>query len=135
MSYAAARQFRAHLSWVMEAGSPSLRCGRDGAVYEGGTVEVVMYTAKGCSLCDAAKVMLQSCRESVPHTLRLVDIRGAGNEALFSKYKYDIPVIFVGDAYFAKHRLDRGATVEALRQAADGTFVAREGEPDSSALD
>lgn len=30
---------------------------------------------------------------------------------------------------------DRGATVEALRQAADGTFVAREGEPDSSALD
>jgi hypothetical protein len=91
---------------------------------------VRLFTGSGCSLCDDAKDVLQSAR--VPHRLELVDI---GADATYRRrYKWDIPVLHIDGRYFAKHRIDREGVERALLEATQGSFEAREGEPDSSGV-
>ena len=71
----------------------------------------------------------------MPHTLELVDIKDPGNEAVYAKYKYDIPVMYIDGQYFAKHKLSEEEAVKALKSAVAGSFVASDGEPDSSDLE
>ena len=40
-------------------------------------------------------------------------------------------MLHIDGQYFAKHRVELGELEEALRQASEGSFVAREGEPDA----
>eukprot|EP01051_Picozoa_sp_SAG22_P011406 SAG22_NODE_1094_length_5587_cov_6.950580_1_plen_128_part_00 len=95
---------------------------------------IKFFTAPQCSLCDVAKDVLSAVAESHPHTLELIDITAPEHKPKFhARYKWDIPVIWVGQQYFAKHRLDAGEVEAALEAAAAGRPVVPIGEePDSS---
>jgi len=111
-----------------------------GVVYEsdegegGAPVRVRLFTKEGCTLCDQVKATLLAARQDFPHSLEQVDITDADNAAWHAKYKWDIPVLHVGSAYWAKHRLSPEEAREGLREATANPagFAAREGEPDAS---
>ena len=88
-----------------------------------------LFTGAQCSLCDDVKRVV--AQASQPHSLETVDIGEKAHREFFRRYKWDIPVLHIDGEYFAKHRVELGELDEALRQASEGTFVAREGEPDA----
>ena len=88
-----------------------------------------LFTGAQCSLCDDVKRVV--ALTSQPHTLETVDIGEKAHREFFRRYKWDIPVLHIDGQYFAKHRVELGELEEALRQASEGSFVAREGEPDA----
>ena len=94
-----------------------------------------LFTKEGCTLCDKVKDTLQSLREELPHSLEAVDITDIGHENWYEKYKYDIPVLHVGDQYWSKHRLSDDEAREGLREARMGQFVVRKGEPDAGKME
>lgn len=71
----------------------------------------------------------------VPHQLELVDINAPEAKPLYhARYKWDIPVIWVGGRYYAKHRIELVRVTAAIEAAAAGRPVEPDGEePDSSA--
>jgi glutaredoxin len=94
-----------------------------------------LFTKEGCTLCDKVKDTLQSLREELPHSLEAVDITDVGHENWYEKYKYDIPVLHVGDQYWSKHRLSKEEAREGLTEARMGQFVVRKGEPDAGKME
>ena len=95
---------------------------------------VQLFTKAGCTLCDVAKGVLASASAESPHTLEAIDITDADKAEWWDKYKYDIPVLHVGDAYWTKHRVTLDEVEAALAEAASGAFEAREGEPNAKEL-
>ena len=77
-----------------------------GVVYTApvGSPTVQLFTKAGCTLCDVAKGVLKTASTEQPHTLETVDITDADKADWWQKYKYDIPVLHVNGAYWAKHR-------------------------------
>ena len=125
-----ARRLRA----AADGAAPSSVSGRvydDGGA--GGPV-VRLFTKPGCTLCDDARAVLEAARATRPHVLEAVDIGDAENKLWWDKYKYDIPVLHVGDAYWTKHRVTLDEVEAALAEAASGAFEAREGEPNAKEL-
>jgi glutaredoxin len=94
-----------------------------------------LFTKEGCTLCDKVKDTLQSLREELPHSLEAVDITDLGHEDWYEKYKYDIPVLHVGDQYWIKHRISEEEAREGLRAARMGQFSVRKGEPDAGKME
>ena len=68
------------------------------------SVEVVLYGAPGCHLCDVAKDVLDRQRELLGFELRVVDI--SGDDQLERAYREQIPVVFVGGRKAFKYRVD-----------------------------
>ena len=68
------------------------------------SVDVVLYGAPGCHLCDVAKDVLERQRELLGFDLRLVDI--SGDDELEAAYREQIPVVFVGGRKAFKYRVD-----------------------------
>ena len=95
---------------------------------------IKLFTKDGCTLCDVAKDVLAMAAAQRPHTLEKVDITDPENSAWWDKYKYDIPVLHVGDAYWTKHRVTLDEVEAALAEAASGAFEARKGEPNAKEL-
>ena len=93
---------------------------------------VKLFTKEGCTLCDKVKDVLQQCSGDEPHTLLAVDITDADKRDWWDRYKYDIPVLHVNDAYWTKHGLTEPDAVEALRAAREGTFTSPRGEPNAA---
>jgi glutaredoxin len=54
---------------------------------------VVLYTARGCHLCESARRVVERVREDVPFELEEVDI--TGDEDLERRYRERIPVVVV----------------------------------------
>ena len=110
-----------------------------GTVYESGEPEaptVKLFTKEGCTLCDKVKDVLQSVRDSQPHSLVQVDITDETNEDWFDKYKWDIPVLHVNDNYWIKHRIDKEEAVRGLVEARSGQpFTKRRGEPNAKLME
>ncbi len=96
---------------------------------------VRLFTKEGCTLCDKVKEVLLEVRESHPHGLEQVDITDEGNQEIFDRYKYDIPVLHVNGLYWTKHKLSKDEAVQALVAATNGSFVSPPGEPDASRLE
>ena len=92
---------------------------------------VQLYTKAGCSLCDVAKDVLASISLQQPHSLEAVDITDPEHSEWWSKYKYDIPVLHIDGAYWAKHRITAEQSIEALESARNGTFEPQREEPDA----
>jgi pyruvate/2-oxoacid:ferredoxin oxidoreductase alpha subunit len=67
-----------------------------------------------------------------PHTLEAVDITDDAH--WWRRYKYDIPVLHIGDAYWAKHRISLVEALAALAAAQAGTFRPQENPPDAEVL-
>lgn len=77
------------------------------------TIEI--YSKADCSLCEEAKAVLLQVQRKVPFTLIEVDI--TTDPALFERYRYDIPVVFVDGHKAFKHRLDAHDVERRLRRA------------------
>ena len=53
--------------------------------------EVVLYTARGCHLCERARAVLAALREEVAFELREVDV--TGDDELEAQYREFLPVV------------------------------------------
>ena len=130
-----------------------------GTIYSAGADRptVQLFTKSGCTLCDVAKEVLAGANATSPHTLEAVDITDAEHAQWWDRYKYDIPVLHVNQAYWAKHRCARPRprapsawrvrgrssrrritledTLEALAEAEAGSFAARRGQPDAARME
>ncbi|RUS80022.1 hypothetical protein EGW08_012192 [Elysia chlorotica] len=65
---------------------------------------LMLFTKDPCPLCDEALKKLEPFLNQV--TLEKVDITASGNELLWEKYRYDIPVFHFNGKYLMKHRAD-----------------------------
>ncbi len=97
-----AELYRAHAFYpLLRTISKFLYCE---AVTASGGVVVTLYTREGCHLCDEAKAVMAPMLARVGGTLREVDIDD--DAALRTKYNESVPVIFVGEDFFARYRVD-----------------------------
>ena len=96
---------------------------------------VRLFTKEGCTLCDKVKDVLIDIRETYPHSLEQVDITDPEHEHWFSKYKYDIPVLHIGEQFWIKHRIDVEEAIKGLSEARDNKFSERLGEPDAGEME
>ena len=72
---------------------------------------VIIYTRRGCHLCDEAKQAIQAARCPDEYTLNEIDIESDSN--LLERYRHDIPVITINGVEAFRHRL----TPEEFRRA------------------
>jgi glutaredoxin len=77
------------------------------------TVEVVVYGAQDCSLCDEAKRVLRAQQPALGFELVEVDI--SGDEELERLHRQEIPVVYVAGRKAFKLRVD---PVELMRRVA-----------------
>ena len=64
---------------------------------------VVLYTKARCSLCEDMKAEMQRAGVSDLYTLEEVDIEK--DAELFSRYRYEIPVLCINGVEAFRHRL------------------------------
>ncbi len=81
-------------------------------------IKVILYTRKGCALCDAAKHELSCLEADYPHELVEVDIES--DPALLSRYLDRIPVLEVGP-YTLEAPIEEINLKVALQAAGDST--------------
>jgi glutaredoxin len=68
-----------------------------------GKIIVTIYSKPGCHLCDEAKAAINRSRCFNEIELREINIE-LDNE-IYERYKYEIPVIFIGERKAFKYRL------------------------------
>ena len=78
-------------------------------------MNVDIYSKPDCPLCDEAKHVLRKVQERVP--FELIETNIEADPTLFERYKYDIPVVFIGGAKAFKHRVDEQDFERRLRRA------------------
>lgn len=66
--------------------------------------DVTLYTREGCHLCDEAKAAIAPLLSQFGAKLTEIDIDD--DPTLRERYTNDVPVVFVGGQFFAKHRVD-----------------------------
>ena len=71
---------------------------------------VILYSKPDCHLCDEASRILSDLAREIPFEWRRVNIES--DPALFKRFRYEIPVIQVGDA-----TLSWPTTPERVRRA------------------
>ena len=72
-------------------------------------VRVILYTKEGCGLCEKMKGEMRSAGVEELYTLEEVDI--VQDAELFTRYRYEIPVLCINGIEAFRHRL----TAEAFR--------------------
>jgi glutaredoxin len=85
------------------------------------SVEVRVYSAAGCHLCDVAKEVLEAERDRLGFDLVEVDI--SGDPQLEAAHREEIPVVFVAGRKAFKFRVDPAELrrrVEAAAAAGEG---------------
>ena len=75
---------------------------------------LTLYTKDPCPLCEEAKEALVPF--SHRFSLREVDITDDGNEDLYDKYKFEIPVFFLEKKFLCKNRIELGKLERELRE-------------------
>jgi len=75
--------------------------------------EVVLYTRKGCHLCDEAKEQIRQVQADAPFAFREVDIDL--DPALRDLYNEEVPVIFVNGKEAFRYRINPGEFRKRLR--------------------
>ncbi len=74
--------------------------------------DVVVYSRKGCHLCDIVKESLTQFQGDVDFQWREVDIDV--DPQLRQKYNDDVPVVFIGERKAFKYRMDERQFLRAL---------------------
>ena len=82
------------------------------------SVEVRVYSAPGCHLCELAKEILG--REQQARGFELVEVDIAGDDELEAAYREQIPVVFVAGRKAFKYHVD----VAELRRRLDAAEAA-----------
>lgn len=82
-------------------------------------VRLVLFGKRRCSLCDEAREavddVLADVEDEVPVTLEEVDI--TQDEALFARYRHDVPVLALDGEELFRHRVDVAELRRRLRAA------------------
>lgn len=73
---------------------------------------LTLFTSSNCCLCNEAKVAIESVRKSIDFDFEQVDINSSPEH--YQKFKYDIPVLYVNNAPFCRHRVDSEKLMEKL---------------------
>jgi Glutaredoxin-like domain (DUF836) len=79
-------------------------------------VEVAVYHAEGCHLCDRALAQVRELRQELDFELREVDI--GGDKALEAAYREWIPVVEIAGRRRFTYWVDPDALRRAVAQAA-----------------
>jgi glutaredoxin len=87
----------------------------DGRLETAARSDITLYTREGCHLCDEAKAVITPLLAQFGVKLREVDIDD--DPILRDRYTDDVPVIFVGSQFFAKHRVDPALLRRKLEQS------------------
>jgi glutaredoxin len=77
-------------------------------------IVITIYSKPGCHLCDDAKAEMLGSRCRSQFELREINIET--DPDLFERYKYDIPVIFIGKHKAFKHRVTAKEFCERIRR-------------------
>jgi glutaredoxin len=67
------------------------------------TARAVLYTKKDCSLCEKMKEQMAQANVEELYTLEEVDIEP--DPELFTRYRYEIPVLSINGVEAFRHRL------------------------------
>ena len=78
--------------------------------------EVILYTRKGCHLCDTAKEHLQRARRHADFDLHEIDIDR--EPRLRSLYNEEVPVITINGKKAFKYHVDEQSFLKRLRDRA-----------------
>lgn len=89
----------------------------DGRLAIAGPRDLTLYMREGCHLCDEAKAVMMPLLSQFGARLHEIDIDD--DPVLRERYTDDVPVIFVGAQFFAKHRLDAASLRRKLEQTAE----------------
>lgn len=79
------------------------------------SIQVVVYGAPGCHLCDDAKALLGRERDRLGFDLVEVDI--SGDPELEAAYREEIPVVTVAGRKAFKYRVDPAELERRVRSA------------------
>lgn len=79
--------------------------------------EVVVYSRKGCHLCDVVKETLTQIQRDADFAWREVDIDG--DPQLRQKYNDEVPVVFIDGRKAFKYHMDSHRFLRALAGRAD----------------
>lgn len=74
--------------------------------------QLVLYTRKGCELCEHAKVIIHAVRGEIEFGYREVDIDT--DPAIYQEHKHDIPVIEIDGRRAFKYRVAKEELRERL---------------------
>jgi glutaredoxin len=74
--------------------------------------DVVVYSRKGCHLCDTVKLTLAQVQGEADFQWREVDIDA--DPQLHSKYNDEVPVVFIDGRKAFKYHMDRHQFLRAL---------------------
>lgn len=80
-------------------------------------LQVTLYTKDGCTSCDMLKLQLRMFQRLYPHELIEVDIEA--DPALLARYRFQIPVLAIGDDVVLKAPIHNPELVAALRRSAE----------------
>ena len=83
------------------------------------SVEVRVYSAAGCHLCEAAKEIL--VRERAAREFELVEVDITGDDELEAAYREQIPVVFVAGRKAFKYHVDVAELHRRLDAAASAS--------------
>lgn len=85
-------------------------------------LDVTFYSRPGCHLCEAAKAAIDPLLLEFGAPLREVNIDA--DPVLTERYRWDIPVIFIGSRKAAKHRVNVKQFRRHLQEAREGVLPA-----------
>lgn len=76
---------------------------------------LTFFTKPDCELCRAALFVMERVRVKLPFDLECVDISAPENEAWFSVYRHDIPVVHLNGTEVFRHRVDERQLRKVLK--------------------
>jgi glutaredoxin len=74
---------------------------------------LTLYSKPGCHLCEDLAELLEELRPAWGFVVSEIDI--TRNDALFARYRYEIPVLACGTEEIARGRVDGRDLVDRLR--------------------
>ncbi len=77
------------------------------------SAEVILYTRRGCHLCDIAKQTLARARRSIDFGLQEVDVDT--DPELLRQFNDEVPVVFINGRKAFKYRVDEQEFLRVLR--------------------
>ena len=79
------------------------------------SVLVEVFRTGRCSLCEEALEVVEAVRLNLPFNLAVIDIEES--QALFERYRFDVPVISVNGVPRFVHRVTPAALEACLKEA------------------
>lgn len=74
---------------------------------------MTLYSKPGCHLCEELRTLLDDLQPELGFTLEEINIEQ--DEALFAKYRHDIPVLLADGKEIGRGRVDELALVRNLK--------------------